>query len=722
MGIINSTLSSPVLALVVGLKTSKDVWDCLQQNFAHQSIANATQLRFQLLSMTKGDKSITEYLQFAKIISDSLAAINQPVSPTDLITCVLRDLGPDYSMLVTTIINPPPLPSFSTLRTRIVTFESMNIKPSTIDLPSANPTTALLSANTPAPPHFNRGKNHNRGGRQGPGNNHLYDYTSSHRNFSPSRGGHGRGYRGRGRNYFQQGILGSSPFSNQSPNFNGVSGTTRLHLKICHITTIAIRTRIILMLTYHRHLLGQCKDGLYPLKLSRPLHALSASCQSSTLWHRRWGHPSSQVLKTLANNKCLDLLLVFLLDTALVIMDFAVWIQSQTPPTYASTLPQQFSPQQTDISPQQHITHQPATELENSLQPLDSIVPSTTTTHSVPGKHHMTTRSKNGIFKPKKQADFVSRHLLPAAFSTMLSPETEPTSFSQANKYPRWRQTMGEEFAALQKNDTWSLVLPNPQQNIVGSKWVYKIKRKANGDIERYKARLVAKGFHQQAGLDYDETFSPVVKPTTIRTVLSLAVSRCWTIRQLDVKNAFLHDFLFEDVYMTQPPGFIDPDRPYHVCKLHKAIYRLKQSPCVWFQRMSSFLTSCEFVQSIADSSMFIYRNRFSMIIFLLYVDDIVVTGNSLELLQSFIAKLGAEFEIKDLGDLSYFLGLETTIDVNGIHLSQTKYTLDLLKRYRMLDCKPCSTPLTPLVQLSAFSGDPIPDPTEYRHIKIIHL
>lgn len=137
---------------------------------------------------------------------------------------------------------------------------------------------------------------------------------------------------------------------------------------------------------------------------------------------------------------------------------------------------------------------------------------------------------------------------------------------------------MQEEFNALLRNNTWTLVPPRPGFNIVGCKWVYKTKRKADGSIERYKARLVAKGFHQQQGIDFDETFSPVVKAPTTRVVLSLACAYGWPLRQLDVRNAFLHGDLIEEVYMTQPLGFIDPVRPHYVCRLHKAIYGLNLS------------------------------------------------------------------------------------------------------------------------------------------------
>jgi Reverse transcriptase (RNA-dependent DNA polymerase) len=138
---------------------------------------------------------------------------------------------------------------------------------------------------------------------------------------------------------------------------------------------------------------------------------------------------------------------------------------------------------------------------------------------------------------------------------------------------------MAVELDALAKNNTWSLVPASEASNIVGCKWVFKTKLRSDGTVERYKARLVAKGYTQEEGLDYTETFSPVVKPTTIHIILIIAVTNQWSIRQLDVNNAFLHGELQETIYMTQPPGFQDPSNPTHVCRLHKAIYGLRQSP-----------------------------------------------------------------------------------------------------------------------------------------------
>ena len=151
----------------------------------------------------------------------------------------------------------------------------------------------------------------------------------------------------------------------------------------------------------------------------------------------------------------------------------------------------------------------------------------------------MTTRSKNGITKPK------------LCYKAMLDyTYTEPPSYKIASQYPQWIKAMDDEFASLQRQQTRSLVPAKLGVNLVGSKWVYKLKLNSDGTIARYKARLVAKGFHQQVGIDYTETFSPVVKPATVRLILSIVVSFRWPLRQLDISNAFLHGILQEEVYM----------------------------------------------------------------------------------------------------------------------------------------------------------------------------
>ena len=218
---------------------------------------------------------------------------------------------------------------------------------------------------------------------------------------------------------------------------------------------------------------------------------------------------------------------------------------------------------------------------------------------------------------------------------------------------------MQAEFDALQRQNTWSLVSPPFEHNVIGCRWVYKLKRSSDGSIARYKARLVAKGFHQQAGLDFDETFSPVVKPPTVRIVLSLAAQNRWPLRQLDISNAFLHGYLKEDVYMVQPSGFVNSASPHHVCKLHKSLYGLKQAPRAWFERFTSHLLTIGFTASTADPSLFVFRTGSTFLYLLLYVDDIILTGNDPIAITSLITALASTFELKDLGPLRYFLGLQ---------------------------------------------------------------
>ena len=200
---------------------------------------------------------------------------------------------------------------------------------------------------------------------------------------------------------------------------------------------------------------------------------------------------------------------------------------------------------------------------------------------------------------------------------------------------------------------------------------MFRIKRHADGSIERYKAHLMAKGFHQQPGIDYDETYSPVIKPTTVRTVLSLAISAGWSVQQIDIQNAFLHGNLSEDVFMTQPPGFQHPHFLNHVCKLQKAIYGLKQAPRAWFSRLSSRLIALGFTGSKSDTSLFICRTSHFTIYVLIYVDDIIITSSSDKAIDTLLSNLKIDFAVKTLGPFKFFLSIEVINTPTGVLLSQ---------------------------------------------------
>jgi hypothetical protein len=221
------------------------------------------------------------------------------------------------------------------------------------------------------------------------------------------------------------------------------------------------------------------------------------------------------------------------------------------------------------------------------------------------------------------------------------------------------------------------------------------VKYKADGTIDRFKARLVAKGYTQKYGIDYTDTFAPVAKINTVRVLLSLAANLDWPLQQFDVKNAFLHGDLTEEIYMDLPPGWSDTDiRKPKICRLKKSLYGLKQSPRAWFGRFTKSMRAFGYRQSNWDHTLFLKHRDGKVTALIVYVDDMVVTGNDPAEQAALKNYLSTEFEMKDLGSLKYFLGIEVSRCKSGIFLSQRKYVLDLLKETDMTACKPISTPL----------------------------
>ena len=233
--------------------------------------------------------------------------------------------------------------------------------------------------------------------------------------------------------------------------------------------------------------------------------------------------------------------------------------------------------------------------------------------------------------------------------------------------------------------------------------------------MDKYKARLVAKGFQQTPGVDFSETFSLVVKASAIRIVFTLAVSRGWDIQQIDINNAFLNGDLDEEVFMSQPDGFVDQAKPTYVCKLHKALYGLKQAPRGWFEKLRVALLTWGFHNSVSDTSLFYSHKHGQMLLLLVYVDDILITGDSQVDVQQVIEALHTQFALKPLGYVHYFLGFEVLRTPLGLHLSQTKYAADLLHRTNMAVAKPCSTPMSLSNNLSLSDNEPFSQPSMYR-------
>ncbi|KAG7578958.1 Reverse transcriptase RNA-dependent DNA polymerase [Arabidopsis thaliana x Arabidopsis arenosa] len=313
------------------------------------------------------------------------------------------------------------------------------------------------------------------------------------------------------------------------------------------------------------------------------------------------------------------------------------------------------------------------------------------------------------------------------AFISKLDVEFVPQRYEEAKGIKEWDNAVDDEVQAMLRNHTWDEEELPQGKKCVSSKWVFTIKYKSNGDIERYKARLVARGFTQTYGDDYRETFAPVAKQHTVKVVLSLAVNLDWELWQMDVKNAFLQGELEEEVYMTPPPGLENLVASGKVLRLRKAIYGLKQSPRAWYHKLSSTLKANGFKKSESDHTLFTLQNDQGIVVVLIYVDDLIISGSNKEGIKSIKTSLHNAFDIKDLGVLKYFLGIEVCRSPEGLFLSQRKYTLDLLKLTGKLGAKPVSTPLEPGYKVNR-KGEkddrPYHCPEQYRRLvgKLIYL
>jgi hypothetical protein len=267
----------------------------------------------------------------------------------------------------------------------------------------------------------------------------------------------------------------------------------------------------------------------------------------------------------------------------------------------------------------------------------------------------------------------------------------------------QWEAAVREEMESLIKNEAWTLTSLPPGRKAIGCKWVLRIKRKADGSFDRYKARLVAKGYAQKEGLDFNETFAPVAKMTSIRTLLALAAQYDLEVHQMDVKTAFLNGFLDEEIYMEQPEGFIIAGQEHLVCKLLRSLYGLKQAPRAWYQLLDDFLLLQQFERTSTDHSVYVKFDGPKTLIIAIWVDDLVLVAWSLEVLLAFKSSIAKVFEMKDLGEVSNLLGIQVTRDriEKSIILSQSRYVSIVLERFNMQDCKGTSIPLDANSKLS---------------------
>ncbi|KAK8945191.1 hypothetical protein KSP39_PZI008470 [Platanthera zijinensis] len=295
---------------------------------------------------------------------------------------------------------------------------------------------------------------------------------------------------------------------------------------------------------------------------------------------------------------------------------------------------------------------------------------------------------------------------------------SQPTNYDEAYKNSAWRKAMDEEIAMVLKNNTWTLVSKPPQADVIGLKWVYKLKENEDGSVHKYKARIVAKGYSQIPGIDYNETFAPVVRMEAIRTLIAYAVQYNLPVYQLDVKSAFLNGEIEEDIYVEQPRGYEIAGEEHKVYKLIKALYGLKQAPRAWNSNIDKYLQSINFCKSKTDSSLYLKEERGMRIIVCLYVDDLIYTGNNLNFLKTFKEDMENKYEMTDMGKLHFFLGLQFVQSPTQFLISQEKYAHDILKKFNMSECNPVQLPMSPHDQLfPASENDQMVDPTVFRSL-----
>ncbi|KAJ9547414.1 hypothetical protein OSB04_019957 [Centaurea solstitialis] len=287
--------------------------------------------------------------------------------------------------------------------------------------------------------------------------------------------------------------------------------------------------------------------------------------------------------------------------------------------------------------------------------------------------------------------------------------------YGTALRDPAWVLAMQEELAEFIRNNVWLLVPRPKKRTIIGSKWIFRNKLDEVGTIIRNKARLVAQGYRQEEGIDYDETFAPVARLEGIRLFLAFAAHMNFKVFQMDIKNAFLNRKLNEEVYVAQPPGFVDPKFPDHVYKLNKALYGLKQAPRARYDTLLTFLLSKGFERGKIDSTLFLKKYPKHILLVQIYVDDIIFGSTNPKLCEKFELLMKNEYKMSLMGELTYFLGLQIKQSEKGIFINQGKYVLDMLKKFDLTSCTPMKTPMAPPLSLDKDSkGKPV-DVTLFR-------
>lgn len=375
-------------------------------------------------------------------------------------------------------------------------------------------------------------------------------------------------------------------------------------------------------------------------------------------------------------------------------------IEDSAAPVGVTEIPVENVPdvQQPDIEDNQEIIVEP------NLEPAPEVI-----VEEVEGYN---LRDRQLLRRPARYDDYAE------ICDAMVTESEEPMSYRDAtnsNEATKWKHAMIEELEALAKNHVWDLVEPTIDQTIVDNKWTYKLKRNANGDIQRYKARLVARGFTQRKGIDYTETFSPVVRFDSIRAMLAIAASDGLHLRQFDVKTAFLYGDIEENILMKQPEGF--DDGTGRVCKLNRSLYGLKQSSRCWNKCFTDFLKDANLTATQSDPCVFTSHENDKRLILAIYIDDGLMMCSDPQQMDNLLSEMRNRFEITD-NELNLFLGLQIERGSDGsILVHQEMYAKKVLDRFNMENANPVTIPADPLHELSplAHSGNEKETSAPYR-------
>ncbi|KAI3666993.1 hypothetical protein L6452_42034 [Arctium lappa] len=274
---------------------------------------------------------------------------------------------------------------------------------------------------------------------------------------------------------------------------------------------------------------------------------------------------------------------------------------------------------------------------------------------------------------------------------------------------------MQEELNQFEALKVWRLVPKQEGKSVIGTKWVFKNKKDEDGIFIRNKDRLVAKGYRQEEGIDYDDTYAPVARIEEIRMFLAYASHKNFTVYQMDVKTAFLNGILKKEVYVSQPEGFVNPDNPDHVYILDKALYGLKQAPRAWYDVLSKFLVKSGFSKGKVDTTLFIKKEKTDIILIQIFVDDIIFGSTNPKYCKNFSNLMVSRFQMSMMGEMNFFLGLQVKQFSTGIFINQSKYILDILRKFNMENCKPIGTPMAPGTKISTDPSGKSVDVRTYR-------